>query len=80
MGQVAESVGELPVLIMTKAKEMRCIVYGTFILSIVIIKEELSIGIDKESKSISFFCCSLYMDERGFFSKNSVSVQYNLCV
>ena len=27
------------------------------------------IGIDKESKSISFFCCSLYMDELGFFTQ-----------
>ena len=28
-----------------------------------------SIGIDKESKSNSFFCCSLYMDERRFFTQ-----------
>ena len=26
-----------------------------------------SIGIDKKSKSISFFCCSLYTDELGVF-------------
>ena len=29
--------------------------------------KKLVIGIDKESKSISFFCCSLYTDELGFF-------------
>ena len=47
----------------------------------------IEIGIDKESKSISFFCCSLYTDERGFFTQKEfvclwvcVCVQYNLCL
>ena len=44
---------------------------------------EVAFGIDKESKSNSFFCCSLYMDERRFFTQKEfvcVCVQYNLCL
>ena len=34
------------------------------------------IGIDKKSKSISFFCCSLYTDELGVFMQK----KYNVCL
>ena len=39
------------------------------------------IGIDKKSKSISFFCCSLYTDELGvFMQKKYVCASSTICV
>jgi hypothetical protein len=37
------------------------------------------VGIDKESKSISFFCCSLYTDELGVFMQKKYNVCLSVC-